>query len=157
MGGISHVSLKVASALHVKVMEIPPSVVASQLWLRDDLEEVYALLFRFLGYGFCLAVSNVGWLVTQKFVILEVDQDREVGLTRQCDARPSFLIMCCVWDSLSQDDGGGPLEPDTGKPCANSLKTHLIVRLFFQGECDLQRFDARSWYEAAKDRQKCGS
>ena len=45
----------------------------TSLWLRDDLEEVYALLFRFLGYGFRLAMSNVGWLVTQKFVILVPD------------------------------------------------------------------------------------
>ena len=66
-------SLKVASALNVKVMEIPTSVVASELWLRDDLEEVYALLFRFLGFGFLLAMSNVGWHVTQKFVILVPD------------------------------------------------------------------------------------
>ena len=50
-----------------------------------------------------------------------------------------------------------PLEPDTGKPCENSLKTHLIVPLFFQSECDPKRFDVRSWYEAAKDRQECGS
>ena len=34
-----------------------------------------------------------------------------------------------------------PLEPDTGKPCENSLKTHLIVPLFFLGECDPKRFD----------------
>ena len=54
-------------------MEIPTSVVASELWLRDDMEEVYALLFRFLGFGFQLAMSNVGWLVTQKFVILVPD------------------------------------------------------------------------------------
>ena len=66
-------SLKVAGALNVKVMEIPTSVVASELWLRDDLEEVYALLFRFLGFGFRLAMSNVGWLATEKFVILVPD------------------------------------------------------------------------------------
>ena len=54
-------------------MEIPTSVDASELWLRDDLEEVYALLFRFLGFGFRLAMSNVGWHVTQKFVILVPD------------------------------------------------------------------------------------
>ena len=36
------------------------------MWLRDVLEEVYALLFRFLGFGFRLAMSNVGWLATQK-------------------------------------------------------------------------------------------
>ena len=54
-------------------MEIPTSVDASELWLRDDLEEVYALLFRFLGFGFRLAMSNVGWHVTQQFVILVPD------------------------------------------------------------------------------------
>ena len=47
-------------------MEIPTSVVASELWLRDDLEGS-------LGFGFRLAMSNVGWLVTQKFVILVPD------------------------------------------------------------------------------------
>ena len=51
VGGTSHEYLKVASALNVKVMEIPSSVVASEQWLRDDLEEVFALLFRFLGDG----------------------------------------------------------------------------------------------------------
>ena len=50
-----------------------------------------------------------------------------------------------------------PLEPDTGKPCENSLKTHLIVLLFFQGEWDPKRIDVLSWYEAVKDRQECGS
>ena len=39
-----------------------------------------------------------------------------------------------------------PLEPNTGKPCENSLKTHLIVLLFFQGEWDPKRIDvARVW------------
>ena len=49
-------------------------VAPSELWLRDNLEEVYALLFPFLGHGFRLAMSSsVGWLVTQKFVILVPD------------------------------------------------------------------------------------
>ena len=48
-------------------------VAPAETWLRDNLEEVYALIFRFLGYGFRLAMSNVGWLVTQKFVILVPD------------------------------------------------------------------------------------
>ena len=73
MGGSSHDSLKVASALTVKVMEIQTSVAPSELWLRDDLENIYALLFRFFGYGFRLAMSNVGWHVTQKLVILLPD------------------------------------------------------------------------------------
>ena len=54
-------------------MEIQTRVALAELWLRDDLEEVYALLSRFLGFGFRLAVSSVGWLVTQKFVILVPD------------------------------------------------------------------------------------
>ena len=54
-------------------MEIQTRVAPAELWLRDDLENIYALLFRFLGYGFGLAMSNVGWHVTQKFVILVPD------------------------------------------------------------------------------------
>ena len=62
-GGSINASLKVASALTVKVMEIQTSVAPSGLWLRDDLENIYALLFMFFGYGFWLAMSNVGWHV----------------------------------------------------------------------------------------------
>ena len=47
-------------------MEIQTRVALAELWLRDDLENIYALLF-----GFRLAMSNVGWHVTQKFDILE--------------------------------------------------------------------------------------
>ena len=54
-------------------MEIQRRLAPAELWLRDDLEEVYALLSRFLGFGFRLAMSNVGWHVTQKFVILVPD------------------------------------------------------------------------------------
>ena len=50
-------------------MEIHTSVAP----LRDDLANIYALLFRFFGYGFRLAMSNVGWLATQQFVILVPD------------------------------------------------------------------------------------
>ena len=45
-------------------MEIQTSVAPSEIWLKDDLENIYAVLFRFLGYGFWLVVSNVGWLAT---------------------------------------------------------------------------------------------
>ena len=47
------------------------------------------------------------WLVQSRR--RPVDQDLEGGLTRQCNTRLSFLIMCCVWESLSQDDDGGLL------------------------------------------------
>ena len=56
-----------------EVMTIKTRVAPAELWLRDDLENIYALLFRFLGFGFRLAMSNVGWHVTQKFVILVPD------------------------------------------------------------------------------------
>ena len=48
-----------------KVMAIQTRVAPAELWLRDDLENIYALLFRFLGFGFRLAMSNVGWHVTR--------------------------------------------------------------------------------------------
>ena len=54
-------------------MDIQARVAPGELWLRDDLEEVCALLFRFLGIGFLLAMSNLGWHVTRKFVILVPD------------------------------------------------------------------------------------
>ena len=72
-GGRGHDSLKIASALNFKVMEIQTRVAPAELRLRDDLEEVCALLFRFLGFGFRLAMSNMGWHETQKFVILVPD------------------------------------------------------------------------------------
>ena len=54
-------------------MEIQTRVAPAELWLRDYLENIYALLFPFLGFGFQLAMSNAGWHVTQKFVILVPD------------------------------------------------------------------------------------
>ena len=62
-------TLKAASALTVKVMEMQTSVAPSEIWLRDDLENIYAPLFGFLGYGFRLAMRSM----MQKFVILVPD------------------------------------------------------------------------------------
>ena len=50
--------------------KIQISVAQAEIWLKDDLEKVYALLFGFVGNGFQLALCNVGWLTTRKFVIL---------------------------------------------------------------------------------------
>ena len=55
------------------MIEIQTRVAPAELWLRDDLENIYALLFRFLGFGFRLAMSNMDWHVTRKFVILVPD------------------------------------------------------------------------------------
>ena len=41
--------------------------------MRDDLESVVMLLFRFVGSGFRLALCNVGKLATWKFVVLVPD------------------------------------------------------------------------------------
>ena len=123
MGGLSHVSLKVASALSVKVTEIPTSVVASELWLRDDLEEVHALLLRFLGYGFRLAMSNVGWLVTWKFVILVPDP---IGVSPSWSlrggARVSSGLIARQIEELEESFAAGPALQ------LSQIKTHQIQR-----------------------------
>ena len=49
-------------------MEIQISVTPSELWLRDELEKVYALLFRYVGNDTRLALCSVGWLTTREFV-----------------------------------------------------------------------------------------
>ena len=46
---------------------------ASSQSMRGDLENMHALLFRFLGNGFRLALCNVGKLATQNFVVLVPD------------------------------------------------------------------------------------
>ena len=38
--------------------------------MRDDLENIYMLLFRFVESRFQLALCNVGWLATQESVVL---------------------------------------------------------------------------------------
>ena len=47
----------------------------SLLWsssqsMREDQENIYMPLFRFIGNGFQLALCNVGWLATQQSVVL---------------------------------------------------------------------------------------
>ena len=49
------------------------TVAPAEIRLRDDLQNIYALLFRFLGYGFRLSMCNVGRAATQQFVILVPD------------------------------------------------------------------------------------
>ena len=72
-------------------MEFQTSVAPSEICLRDDLENIYALLFRFLGNGFWLAMSNVGWLATQKFVILVPDPIVFAPRSVLLDCTASFL------------------------------------------------------------------
>ena len=43
---------------------------SSPQWMRDDLENIYMLLFMYVGNGTQLALCNVGWLTTRAFVFL---------------------------------------------------------------------------------------
>ena len=54
-------------------VEIQTVVAPSEIWLREDLEKVYALLFRYVGIGTRLALCSVAWLPTPEFVVLVPD------------------------------------------------------------------------------------
>ena len=41
--------------------------------MRDDLENIYMLLFMYVGNGFQLAPCNVSWLATRESVVLVPD------------------------------------------------------------------------------------
>ena len=73
---------------------------------RASLVTVDVLTGHICSVSFCLYVpterDKYVWLVQSRR--RPVDQDLEGGLTRQCNTRPSFLIMCCLWESRSQDD-----------------------------------------------------
>ena len=49
------------------------------------MENICAMLFQFFGYGFRLAMSKVGWIVTQKFDIMVPDP---IGVS------PSWSLRC---------------------------------------------------------------
>ena len=99
----------------VKVMEIQTSVAPTEIWLRDDLENIYMLLFRFFGERVPAGALQF-WLV----------DDAEV---RHSGAR-SHRLRAVV--------GAARLH---GKLCENSLKTHLpglLLRGFFVVHCEEQ-------------------
>ena len=50
--------------------KVPETLVSD---MREDLENIYMLLFRFVGNGFQLALCNVGWLANQESVVLVPD------------------------------------------------------------------------------------
>ena len=88
MGGSSYDFLKIASALTVKVMEIQTSVSPSETWLKDDLEEVYALLSRFFGYGFRLADEKRG-LARDPWSLL-FDRGEPCDICQHTSSQPLF-------------------------------------------------------------------
>ena len=61
--------------------------------MREDLENVYMLLFWFVGNGFQLALCNVSWLATRESVVFVPDS-----------------IVFAPWSVLLSDDDGGPRE-----------------------------------------------
>ena len=50
-----------------------------------------------ISFCFCVPTERVRLACAKPKMSREVDQDPEGGLTRQCNARPIFLITCCVW------------------------------------------------------------
>ena len=94
-------------------MEIQTRVAPAELWLRDDLENIHALLFRFLGFGFPMAMSNVAWHVTQKFVILVPDPIPIAMSNVGWHVTQKFVIL--VPDPIGF--APWPVLLDSGEPC----------------------------------------
>ena len=71
--------------------------------MRDDLENIYMLLFRFDGNGFQLALCSVSWLATRESVVLVPDPivsapwyvllDRG-ELCDSCQDTPHVMVLC---------------------------------------------------------------
>ena len=72
--------------------------------MRDDLENIYMLLFRFLGNGFRLALCNVSWLATRsprsgarsdriRAVATAVRPRR--ALCDSCQDTAHVVVLCC--------------------------------------------------------------
>ena len=72
--------------------------------MRDDLENIYMLLFRFVGNGFQLALCSVRWLATRESVVLVPDP-----------------IVFAPWSVLL----------DRGEPCDSCQDTPHVVVLCF--------------------------
>ena len=70
--------------------------------MRDDLENIYMLLFGFLGNGFRLALCNLSWLATRESVVLVPDP-----------------IGFAPWQVLF----------DRGEPCVTAVKIRHTVTL----------------------------
>ena len=125
-------------------MEIQTRVAPAELWLRDDLENIYALLFRFLGFGFRLAMSNVGWHVTQKFVILVpdpiafaprpalLDEGEPCDICQYTSFRPLFAGLFVT--PRNKDDMGDGVPTDQLShnhcDCTDShCNSHIVLRV----------------------------
>ena len=72
--------------------------------MRDDLENIYMLLFRFVGNGFQLALCSVSWLATRQ----------SVGLVPDPIVFPPWSVLL-----------------DRGEPCDSCQDTPRVVMLCF--------------------------
>ena len=105
------------TTIETNLRQGPQACVApSEIWFRDDLEEVYALLFGFLGYGFRLAMSNVDWHVTQKLVILVPDP---IGFA------PCLVLL----DPGEPRDSCAGVDVDSSPRCGGFLMSHLLSQV----------------------------
>ena len=90
------------------VQRLKQASAPSEIWIREDLEKVYALLFRYVGIG---TGCNVDWLATQESVVLVPDP-----------------IVFAPWSVLL----------DRGEPCDRQLSRHIRRRCFLRfGKSDV--------------------
>ena len=85
--------------------------------MRDDLENIYMLLFRFLGSGFRLALCSVSWLATRESVVLVPDP-----------------ISFAPWRVLFR----------RGEPCDSCQDTAHVVVLCFSCPMTCHKFPGRA-------------
>ena len=128
-------------ALNVKVMEIQTSVAASEMWLRDDLDEVYALLFRFLGNGFRMALCSVGWLTTQKFAILVPDPIVFAPWSALLDCTASFESPVNTHLTMLPSQGGQQRTSKSDVYQQPIAGLTLLALCCTQSECGLSPLD----------------
>ena len=72
--------------------------------IRDDLENIYMLIFRFVGMGFRLALCNVSWVATRVFVVLVPNSlvfapwvsavRPRRALCDSCQDMPCVVVLC---------------------------------------------------------------
>ena len=86
----NHATLVAAKENELKIQR---DVASSEIWLREDLERVYAVLFRNVGIGTGLALCSVGWLTTREFVILVSDP---IIFTPRCGAADVSLVTAVM-------------------------------------------------------------
>ena len=69
------------------------------MWCKQDLETVYALLFQCLGKGTELALSSVSWVSARFWVVLVIDpivfEPVGMGKLMRCDDEEQAVALRC--------------------------------------------------------------